>query len=94
MLYVTLDVHLRLLAVRRRGQSDDAKHARAHALRDRSDGPTLAGAVAPFEHDDDPQALELDPILKVAKLRLQPAQFLFILLAFEFWFLVAVFFSP
>lgn len=83
MLDVTLDIHLRLLAVRRGGQRDDAKYARAHTLCDRLDGTALSGAVMSFEHNDDPQVFELDSILKVAKLRLQPPQFLFILLTFK-----------
>ena len=83
MLDVTLDKHLRLLAVRRGGESDEAKHTRADTLCDRFDGTALPGAVTSFEHDDDPQALELDPMLKVAKLRLQPPQFLFVLLTFK-----------
>src|SRR4029077_16256304 len=87
-----MEVHLRLLAVRRSGESDDAKHARAHAFRNRSDGATFTGAVAPFEQHDDPQALLLDPLLEVTKLCLQPAQFLFVLLAFELWYLVVVLF--
>ena len=33
-----------------------------------------------------------DPLLKVAQLGLQPAQFLFVLLAFEFWLLITVLF--
>ena len=36
--------------------------------------------------------LSFDPLLKVAQLRLQPAQFLFVLLALKLWLLVAAFF--
>ncbi len=57
MLDVALGEHLRLLAVRRRGQRDDAKHARADPLGDRLDGAALSGGVAPLEDDDDAQSL-------------------------------------
>jgi hypothetical protein len=80
MLNKTLDVHLRLLAVRRNRQSNDVKRARAHVLRDRSDSAAFARAVAALEYDDDPQALELDLILKMAKLHLKAARLLFVLL--------------
>src|SRR4029077_12860955 len=81
MLHVTLDVHLRLLAFRRSGQSRDTKHARAHTLRDRFDGAPFARAIASFEYDHDPAAFRFDPFLEVTKFRLQPLQFLHILLA-------------
>ena len=58
---VALDVHLRLLALGRRRQRDDAEHARADALGDRLDRAALAGAVAAFEHDADLQSLVLAP---------------------------------
>src|SRR4030095_3304251 len=53
MLHITLDVQLRLLAVRRSRQSHDAKYPRAHALCDRFDGSPLAGAIAPFQTSDE-----------------------------------------
>ena len=81
VLDVALDVHLALLAVRRRGQGDDAKDARAHPLGDRLDGSALAGSVATLENDDDPLVLLLDPGLEMAKLLLQLAELLLISLA-------------
>src|SRR5262249_49169173 len=84
---VALDVHLRLLAVRGRGQGGDAEHAGAAALGDRPDGAALAGGVPALEDDDDPLPRRLDPVLDQAKLRLQAAHPLFVVLARE---LVAV----
>ena len=56
VLHVALDVELRLFAVGRGRQRHQPKNARADPLRDRLDGPALARRVAPFEHDDHPQA--------------------------------------
>src|SRR5262249_23484806 len=77
---------------RRSRQSHDTKHTRAHALCDRFDGSSLAGAIAPFKHNHDPPAFRFDPFLEMTKFRLQPAQLLHVLLVLEFWFLVAVLF--
>ena len=57
MLHVALQVHLSLLAIRWRGQRDDAKYARAHAFGDGLDCAAFAGPVAALEDDDDAQAL-------------------------------------
>ena len=73
---IALDVHLALLALGRRGQRDDAEHARAHALGDRLDGPALAGAVAALEHDADLEPLVLDPLLQLDQLDVQLGQLL------------------
>jgi hypothetical protein len=69
--HVPLHVHLRLLAVRWRGQRHHAKHARAHALGDRADGAALAGSIAAFEQNDDAQTFLLHPGLQVAEFHLQ-----------------------
>ena len=61
VLHVTLHVHLRLFAVGRRRQRDDAEDARADSLGDGADRAALAGSVAAFEDDDYAQALVLDP---------------------------------
>jgi hypothetical protein len=61
MPHIALNIHLRLLALGRRRQRDDAKHTRTDALRDRLDHSTLAGPVASLEHDDDLEALGDDP---------------------------------
>ena len=53
----------------RRGQGDDAKHARADLLGQGLDGAALAGGIAAFEQDDDPEFLRLHPFLEMAKLR-------------------------
>ncbi len=65
------------------GERDDAKHARADALRDRLDEPALAGGIAPLEHDDDALAGMLDPLLQVAELDLQLGELLFVDLALQ-----------
>ncbi len=77
---VALHVHLRLLAVRRRGQRDVTEYARADSFGERADRPTLSGGVAPLEDDDDPVALVLDPLLQEAQLTLKLAQLLRVLL--------------
>src|SRR5215472_6578075 len=76
MLHVALHVHLTLFAIRRRWQGCDAENTGTHALGDRTDGSTFAGGVTSLEHDDRAQALELDPILKLAQFRLQSTKLL------------------
>ena len=67
VLQVALHVDLGLLAVRGRRQGDDPEDARAETLGDRANRAPLAGAVTAFEHDDDAQALFLDPALQMAQ---------------------------
>ena len=86
VLHVTLQVHLRLFAVRRSRQRDESEDARAHAFGDRLDGPALAGRVAPLEDHDHPQSLELHPLLQAAEFGLELAQFLLVLFAFHLGF--------
>jgi hypothetical protein len=86
MLHVTLHVHLRFLTVGGRGQSGDAKYARADALGNGLYCSAFAGGIAALEHDYHPQALVFHPFLKLAKLRLKAAQFLLILFALNFSF--------
>ena len=73
---VALHVHLRLFAIRRRGQRDHAEHARAHPLGQRPDRPALARRVAPFEDDDHAVARVFHPLLHHAQLGLQLPQLL------------------
>ena len=80
---VALHVHLALLALGRRGQRDDAEHARAHALGDRLDGAALAGAVAAFEDDADLEPFVLDPLLQLDELDVQLLELLVVVLAAE-----------
>jgi hypothetical protein len=75
---IALHEHLRLFPVRRSGKRHHAKHARAHPRGDGLDGPALAGGIASLEHDDDPRSLCFHPILQMAKLDLELAQFLFV----------------
>src|SRR5262249_23325562 len=90
VLDVALHVHLRLVPVRRSGESHDAKYPMADALGDRLDRPALARAVTALKHDDDPQAFIFDPVLELTQLRLQPDQFLLVFLAFQFGLAVIV----
>src|SRR5207302_1836875 len=64
-------------------QRDDTKDARAHAFGQSLDGPAFAGRVAPLEHDDGAQALELHPFLQMAELDLKLVQFLLVGFALE-----------
>ena len=84
MRHVTLQVHLRFLAVGRRRQRDKSKHTRADPLGERPDGAAFARGVAALEDDDDAQALVLDPILEMAQLGLELAKFLLVFLRFHF----------
>src|SRR5262249_3559874 len=81
MRQIALDVHLRLLAVRWRRQGDDAEDTGAAPLRDRPDRPAFSGGVAPFEDEHYALPCSLHPFLHLAKLGLQPAQLLLVLLA-------------
>jgi hypothetical protein len=81
---VALLVHLRLFAVGRRRKRHDAKHARADALGDGANRPSLSRAVAAFKDDDDAQALVLDPFLELAQLCLETAQLLHVRLVAQF----------
>src|SRR5262249_24534782 len=60
---VALNVHLRLLAVRRRRQRHHPKDAGTHSFRNRLDRPALARSVPPLKQDDDAKAVSLDPLL-------------------------------
>ena len=65
---MALDVHLALLAIRRRaGQSRDTERA-ARSFRDRLDRAALAGAVAGPGRDADLDALALRPLLQLGQL--------------------------
>ena len=71
---ISLDIHLRLLALGRRRQRDDTKHPRADTFGDRLDHAALAGAVAPLEHDADLQAFVHHPLLELDQLDMQLGQ--------------------
>src|ERR1700730_5249925 len=86
---IALHVHLCLFTIRGSRKRHHAKHARANALGDGLDGSALAGGIAPLEHDDDPRALILDPILHMAKLDLKLAQFLLVGLALHLHLCIA-----
>jgi hypothetical protein len=61
------------------GQGDDPEHPWAHALGQRANRSSFSGAIATFEHDDDAQALLLDPALEMTEPDLQFLHFLFVL---------------
>jgi hypothetical protein len=67
---VALEVPLRLLAVRRGPERDDARAARIERLDDPLDGSALARGVAALEDQQEPLARILDPVLKLDELEL------------------------
>src|SRR6187397_1102684 len=78
MRHVSLDIHLRLFAVRGRRKRHHTKDTRTDAFGQRFDGAALARGVTAFEYDDGSQALGLDPFLEVTQLDLELVQLLFI----------------
>lgn len=62
---------LRLLALRRRRQRNDPKHARTDSFGQGLDRASLARSVAPFENDADLQPLMLHPFLQFHQFDLQ-----------------------
>src|SRR5262245_56869763 len=91
LLDVSLREHLRLFPVRRRRQCDDAKHARTDPLGDRLDSSAFPRGVATLEYDDDAQPLVFDPLLQMAELDLELAEFLFIGFPFQLAVRLAIF---
>ena len=86
MLQVALHVDLRLFAIGRRRQGHHPENARAQPLGQRADRPALTGTVAALEHDDDAEALLLDPVLEMAQPDLQlPERLLVLLLLHRPW---------
>ena len=81
MPHIALNVHLRLLALGRCRQRDNAVDAWADPLGDRLDDPALAGAVAAFEQDHDFQSLGDDPELQLDQLSVQTCEFALVVLA-------------
>ena len=84
MLHVTLDVHLRLLAVGGSGQCHQPEHARTDPFGDGFDGAALAGSVPALEDYDRTKTLVLDPLLQRAQLPLEFAQLLHVFLVLQF----------
>jgi len=68
---VALDIHLRFLALGRRGQRDDPKDARAHPFCDGLDRAALARPVSAFEDNADLLAFVDDPLLQLHQLDVQ-----------------------
>jgi len=71
MLHVALEVPLAFLALTRLLQCDDPCASRVEVLGEPLDGPALARGVAALEHDDEPPAGALDPVLELQQLDLQ-----------------------
>ena len=63
MLEVPLPVPLGLFGLGGLGERDDAQAALVERRREPLDDAALARGVAPFEDDQDPEALVLDPEL-------------------------------
>jgi len=83
MRQISLNIHLRFLALGRGGQRDNAEHPRADSLGNRLDRASLAGAVAPLEHDADLQSLVLDPLLQLDQLDVQVEQLALVVFRLE-----------
>jgi hypothetical protein len=83
MLHLTLNIHLAVFAIGRRGQRYLAEDPRTYAFRDGADRAALSCSVVSFEHDYHSKTFELDPVLKFAELGLEASQFFFVWLAFE-----------
>jgi hypothetical protein len=66
-----LHIELGLLSVRRSRERHDAELAGAHPLHEGLDGPTLAGGVARFKHDDYARSLVNNTVLEPAQFGLQ-----------------------
>ena len=71
---VALEVPLRLLALGRARQRDDAGDARVEVLGDALDRAALAGGVATFEDDHDAAARDPHPLLHLHELGLEAQQ--------------------
>src|SRR5271163_3498369 len=89
MRHVALNIHLRLFALRRRRQGDDAENARRDC-RYRFDRSAFAGAISAFEKDADLLAGPLHPFLQLDELDMQLEQLLLVVLALQFFARVAV----
>jgi hypothetical protein len=70
VLDAVLDEHLCFLAVRRRRQCHDPKHARADALSDGLDRTPFPAPSRP-SNDNDPDSIGLHPLLQMARLDLK-----------------------
>jgi hypothetical protein len=74
VLDVPLEVPLRPLPLRRRGQRDDLRDAGVQVLGDPLDRPALARGVAALEDHDEPLPGRADPLLHLDQLLLQVQQ--------------------
>ena len=83
---ITLDVHLRLLALGWRGKRHDMEHPRADPLGDAFDGAALAGRVAALEDDADLRARRLHPFLQGDQFTVQEPHFPLIFFRFHLGF--------
>ena len=89
--HIALNIHLRFFAVRRGRQGHGTEDPGADLFRHGADGAALAGGIAALKDHYDPQALVLHPLLELAQLGLELAQFLHIFLAAQFFRLVGFF---
>ena len=83
VLQISLNVHLRLFALRRSGHGNNAKNAWADSLCDGLDNTAFAGAIASLEDNTDLLAVALHPFLELDKLNVQLAQLLFIFFSLQ-----------
>src|SRR6476661_3452931 len=82
---VPLHVHLRLLAIGRRGQGDDPEHAGTDALGDRLDHTALPGGVTALEHDADARTRRFHPLLQRDEFAVERTEQVAVLLVLHRW---------
>ena len=75
---VSLEIHLRLLTLSRRGKGHHPEYARADPGGDGFDGSAFASSVPALKDDADFLPLVPDPLLKLDQFHMQLAQMLFI----------------
>jgi len=75
--YSAVDVHLRLFPLGQGGQGVRSEDPWANALGDTFDHATVSRRIAPFENDDDFEALVLYPFLELNQLDVKLVVFLF-----------------
>lgn len=80
---IALDVHLRLFALGRGGQGNDAEHTGADALRNPLDDASFARRIAPLEDDERLKTFMLNSKLELHEFDVQLHECLFEFLALE-----------
>ena len=79
----TLHVHLRLLTLGWRRQSENLEYARAHSLRYGFDDATFSGRVPSLEYHHDPRSGVFDPTLQLHQLGVKPGDLFVVVFSAE-----------